>query len=81
MPGSMLATISLYGTFDGAGANLGPFGRTSTSVLLLVRCREEMFTTHFVLSLLLELRYSFARLLSFFVCLSLMCCGRKELVC
>ena len=30
-----------------------------------------MFTTHFVLFMLLELRYSFAKLLSFFVCLSL----------
>ena len=41
MPASMLATIFLYGTFDGAGANFGSFCRTSTSVL--VRGREEMF--------------------------------------
>ena len=67
---SMLATISLYGISDGAGANFGPFCRTSTSVL--VRDLDKMFTTHFDLSTLFELRYSIARLLSFLECLSLM---------
>ena len=69
IPASMLATISLYEISDGAGANFGPFCRTSISVL--VRDLDEMFTTNFDLSTLLELRYSMARLLRFLECLSL----------